>query len=214
MYNHLYDKFKDWFQDGGNIWFYSDPHFGDKDAFLLRTNSFTYIKEDHIKFDEMQLKNINSVCGKNDTLVILGDIGEILNAKPYIDKLKAGRKILILGNHDKCNSIRYTKNINSSFHANLFDEVYEGMLMISPNIILSHEPLLINFPYAINIYGHTHEIDNNIYNVCAENINYKPVCINRYFEGIKKKTTDIHRENIDRAIERSNFVKSFINITL
>ena len=59
-----------------------------------------------------------------------------------------------------------------------------------------------DFPYAINIHGHTHN-SNDKYNMCAENINYTPVPIKRFIEdGISKKVVNIHRETIDKATER------------
>lgn len=44
----------------------------------------------------MQVDSINKVCTKNDCLVILGDVGNV----DYVKKLKAGYKVLIIGNHD------------------------------------------------------------------------------------------------------------------
>ena len=100
MYKHLYEVFKHWYSTDGvnqnNIWFYSDPHFADEEMKHLLKN---YIG------DEEQIKRINSKAGKKDTLVILGDIGDI----EWVKKLKAGYKVLIMGNHDKGAS-NYKKN--------------------------------------------------------------------------------------------------------
>lgn len=65
----------------------SDTHFDDTDCKLM--------DPDWITPDE-QLKIINSVVGKGDTFVCLGDVG---NPK-YIPMIKARKKILLLGNHD------------------------------------------------------------------------------------------------------------------
>lgn len=86
MYKGLYDKFKDWFR-GGNIWLYSDTHFRDEEMKYIRKN---YIG------DEEQIKNINSKVGKNDTIIFLGDVGDV----ECVKKIR-GYKILIMGNHDK-----------------------------------------------------------------------------------------------------------------
>lgn len=217
--NKLYDKFKNWYCKGkekfGNIWIYADPHFGDDETNkLLRIN---YVG------DMEQVNRINSKVGKYDTIVFLGDIGDI----EYI-RLIRGYKVLILGNHDQgynnykreicdlgdaekyieCYGNKkntrgfYIENDHMFYDNKLFDEVYDGMLMISSDIILSHEPLLIDFPYAVNIYGHTHKIDGNKCNVCAENINYTPVSLKKLIEeGICKNVIDIHRETIDNAIK-------------
>ena len=222
MTKHLYNTFADnWYAGGGNIWFYSDPHFGDEDMVGFRKNYIT---------NEEQIKRINSKVTYRDTLVILGDVGD----ERYVDKIKAGRKVLIKGNHDlgtanyqkrygkinfdtieEAENAKATKEIITYYtdYSNnkilgiyeygYFDEVYEGCLMISPKIILSHEP--VDFPYAFNIHGHIHKDIKNYkkhFNCCAEHINYTPVCLKHIIEsGCLKNITDIHRETIDNAIE-------------
>lgn len=180
MYKHLYDCFSHWYH-GGTIYFYSDPHFADDEMKYLRKN---YIG------DEEQIKRIHACVGKNDTLIILGDVGD----KEWLKKLR-GYKVLILGNHDA----------GASTYKDYVDEVYEGILMISDKIILSHEPF--EFPYALNIHGHDHSgwerMETPHLNVCAEHINYTPVPIKKVIEsGILKEIPSIHRETIDMATER------------
>ena len=210
MYKHLYDLFEHWFnQDKGQVFFYSDPHFGDEEMKYLRHN---YIGDDE------QVASINKRIGKYDTIVILGDIGDI----EFIKKIR-GRKILIKGNHDAGASnyqrevITYTpeqycelpeeiqkqckRYPNLAYGAiyrydnKLFDEVYEGPLFISDKILLSHEP--INYPYALNIHGHDHSNWSGGFgkkNVCAELINYTPISLKDIIStGILKQIPDIHR---------------------
>jgi calcineurin-like phosphoesterase family protein len=224
MFKNLYDNFAHWFHDGrGTVYFYSDPHFNDPEMVHLRKN---YIG------DEEQIKRINSKIGKYDTLVVLGDVGDI----EWVKKIR-GYKVLVMGNHDVgatkykrkvikegFNGFLYTKeevyqymlkyfphfNISITFDGEdwiatadngLFDEVYEGALMIAPNIILSHEP--VNFPFAVNIHGHDH---SNWYsggiNMCAEYIDYTPIPLKALIEKGMLKAPDIHRETIDKAIDR------------
>ena len=83
MIEQLYECFKHWSKKG-SVWVYSDPHFNDKEAAGYGRIS-----------DEEQLKLINSKVGKNDTIVILGDVGDIEFAR----RIK-GYKVLICGNHD------------------------------------------------------------------------------------------------------------------
>ena len=197
MLESLYDKFKKW-SDGGSVYVYSDPHFSDLDSYKLRFpdayKSVTDYNEFINKLDKMQINNINKMCNKCDTLVILGDIGNV----ECVKKLKAGRKILIMGNHD-CGASNYKGD-------NLFDEVYEGPLFIGKRILLSHEP--IDFDFALNIHGHLHfkeelKSDNCSFNVCAEHINYTPVNLKDILNsGIMKDIKDIHRDTIDDAIIR------------
>lgn len=178
MYKGLYDIFSHWFHEGkGQVWFYSDPHFGD--------DEMKYIRKNYIG-DEEQVKRINSKLGKWDTLVILGDIGDI----NFVPKLK-GYKVLIQGNHDT----------GATNYKNIFDEVYEGTLLISPKVLLSHEP--IDYPYAYNIHGHDHSgwySGNSHLNVCAEWIDYTPICWKQIQKsGVLKSIPDIHRLTIDNA---------------
>lgn len=180
MYKGLYDIFKHWFH-GGQVYFYSDPHF----------DEFTY-RKDYIG-DEEQVRRINSKIGKNDTIIILGDIGE----KEFLKKIR-GYKVLILGNHDS----------GASTYADYVDEVYSGPLMISNKILLSHEP--INLPFVFNIHGHNHsnfeKQDNLHLNMCAELIDYTPVSYKDLVnKGTFKDVIDIHRITIDRASERKKF---------
>lgn len=186
MEKHLYDSFARWYR-GGTIWFYSDPHFNDPEM--------EHIRKDYIS-DAEQVKRINSRVGRNDTLIILGDVGDI----EWVRKLR-GYKVLIMGNHDT-GATKYKKVENNG----LFDEVYEGVLMISPKIILSHEPIP-NLPeWLFNIHGHDHSnrfTGSRHLNVCAEHINYTPISIASIIkDGLLKDIEDIHRITIDNAIAR------------
>lgn len=82
MISGIYDCFEHWHKQG-TVWVYSDPHFGDKELAYRPTA-------------EEQINAINSKCGRGDTLIILGDVGDI----ECVRKLRARHKILIAGNHD------------------------------------------------------------------------------------------------------------------
>lgn len=101
MLKQLYENFQYWSSSGG-IWLYSDPHFNDDDCKLMDADWPT---------PEEQLEKINTRVHKNDTLIILGDIGDI----SYIPKIKAGYKILIMGNHDTGAS-NYKKKITKRIY--------------------------------------------------------------------------------------------------
>ena len=68
------------------VWIYSDPHFGDKELAAGMPDRPS---------DQEQIAMINSKVGKNDTLIILGDVGDIECVKQL-----RGYKVLICGNHD------------------------------------------------------------------------------------------------------------------
>lgn len=215
MIKHLYKIFADKWYHGGRIFIYSDPHFSELSSYKLRFPEL--FKEDGISriaieymidtddkmnidkklvsvLDKMQIDNINKICTKNDTLIILGDVGNT----ECVAKLKAGRKVLIIGNHDK-GATTYFKNKENG----LFNEVYEGPLFISDRILLSHEP--IELPYVYNIHGHVHDATykSTGLNCCAEALKYKPVCLDELIkEGKLKLVESIHRKTINTATEK------------
>lgn len=225
MKQNLYDSFAERWLQGGTVFFYSDPHFGDSE---LNPNRKNY------PGDEEQVKLINSKIGKKDTIIFLGDIGDM----SYIQKIR-GRKILIMGNHD-AGASNYTRKVvnlgsydkyvekygkptdkcfyrcsdgNLYYDNHYFDEVYEGILVISDKILLSHEP--VNCPHLMfNIHGHVHSMPGNrqnfinSLNVCAENIDYTPVSLTSIVKsGLLSNVPNIHRITIDNATKRKNSKK-------
>lgn len=185
MIPYIYKCFSHWHKDG-SVYIYSDPHFSDD--FMNRIRHIT---------DEEQIKRINSKMGKKDTIIFLGDIGNL----ECIKKIR-GYKVLIKGNHDDKSNSFYERAVVDGKDNHLFDEVYEGALMISKNILLSHEPI-DNFPYAVNLHGHTHNSPDED-NMCAEHINFTPVSLKKLIEdGLNNRALDIHRETINNATKKS-----------
>lgn len=226
----IYDMFQKWGEQ--TVWIYSDPHFGDKELECGIKNRPS---------DEEQIKSINAKCGRKDTLIILGDVGDI----ECVRQLRAARKILIMGNHDSgvtnykrqiitdmYDKDKYSreeaiadmrKNLpgwkisaieGHQFHSPfefwfvsadncLFDEVYEGALIVGEKLILSHEP--VDIPWAFNIHGHDHAGHKraNHLNVCSDVIGYEPINFNQFLKsGAMSKIQTIHRETIDNATKR------------
>lgn len=196
---NLYPCFRHWLYNNrtskNSIWLFSDPHFADKDSQFFRKN---YIGDDEL------VKRINSKISKNDTLICLGDVGDIT----FVKKLR-GYKVLVMGNHDSGATNYQRKFFNKEKGIvednHLFDEVYEGTLQISPKIILSHEP--IDYKYCFNIHGHDHfgRSEENHLNLCVEHINYTPVNLTAIVKkGVLKNIPDIHKETIRAATEKKN----------
>lgn len=243
MINHLYDIFRKWsYTDGRNknsIWVFSDPHFGDAESMGFRGEGFPVN-------DEM-VKRINSKVGRKDTIIFLGDIGDV----EYVKKVR-GYKVLIMGNHDKgaSNYKREIKSVEKLYAMpmrielpytfdqydeseairlkvkgdfpkceyvqskfvevdnHLFDEVYEGPLMVSERLILSHEPIE-GMPFLFNIHGHIHSKDykgNETHmNVCAEAIDCTPVNLISFMaNGGLGNIKGIHRITVDDATKRKS----------
>ena len=224
----LYKTFDHWHQEG-TLWIISDTHFGDADI----RRGFP----DRPADDEL-VKRINSYIGRKDTLIMLGDVGDV----SYVKQLRAKYKILIMGNHDcgrtnyerqvitqlfskdlytkeqaldlmktmypNCRySIEERKQLDSFFEVSadnmLFDEVYEGALIIGEKFILSHEP--VELPWALNFHGHDHQggFHKNSVNCCCDVIDYKPINMNQIMkQGLAAQIDTIHRETIDKATKR------------
>ena len=226
----IYDAFQHWGEQ--TVWIYSDPHFSDEDLEYGIKNRPS---------DDEQIRRINAKAGRKDTLIILGDVGNI----ECVRKLRAGRKVLICGNHD-LGATRYKREVvkkiydadiwnqdsaiadmrakypgwkvwcveDYEFHAPfrrwniyadncLFDEVYEGALIVGEKLILSHEP--VEIPWLYNIHGHDHagKKRKNHLNVCSDVIGYEPVNLTQKLKsGLMSAITTIHRATIDSATER------------
>ena len=188
MIRHLYDQLAGRWLRGGSVWIFSDPHFGDPDSDFFRGDSYPG--------DLELVKRINRRIGKNDTLVMLGDIGEV----EFVAKLR-GYKVLLLGNHDR-GATNYQRRKSIMEDNRLFDEVYEGPLMINDRVILSHEPIDPLPPYLFNVHGHEHGapnvVDEHHFNVCAEAIGYEPVNLTKLMEkGLLKGIVTIHEAYIE-----------------
>ena len=180
----LYKPFQHW-SEGGSVYIISDLHFADNDCKLMDPNWVT---------PEEQLDIINKMVFKNDTFICLGDVG---NPK-YVPLIKARKKILLLGNHDARGTYK-----------ELFSEVYAGPLFISEKILLSHEPVY-GLSWCLNIHGHDHN-NSEIYsegckhmNLAANVCGYTPINLGKIIkEGVLSDIDSIHRQTIDRAIEKN-----------
>lgn len=179
----LYDCFAHWAEQG-TVWLYSDTHFGDKELrSVIKTRPS----------DAVQIARINEKVGKKDTLILLGDVGDLSCAKQL-----RGRKVLIAGNHDT----------GLSAYKEVFDEVYSGPLIIGEKLILSHEPIM-GITWAMNFHGHIHnkraKTGPRHINFCADIIDYTPVNMNQLMKsGPCAKIISIHRTTIDKATARKN----------
>lgn len=234
MIESLYKPFQKWSEKGA-IWIFSDPHFNDEDL--------VNVYDDRPSADEL-VRRINSKVGKCDTLICLGDVGDV----SYVRQLRARYKILVMGNHDSGASNYKRQIVKQKFDKaqfqkhealeemkrlypncaysivdvydfaslfeyweisadnRLFDEVYEGPVMISPKLMLSHEPISCG-TWALNIHGHiharTHKNGCYHYNVCADCYDYFPLNLNRFLKsGAFSYIVPIHRQTIDEATAR------------
>lgn len=163
----------------GNIFFTADTHFGHEAMIRFENRPFRDVKD----MEEKLVCSWNETVGPEDEIYMLGDFA--FGDKEEITRLCRrlnGKKILVLGNHDK--------QAPEWYRSCGFCEASPWPIIIEGFWILSHEPLYINenMPYA-NIYGHVH--GNPTYKdycrqsvcVCVERTDYRPIA----FDVIKKK---------------------------
>ena len=175
MINSLYETFQHW-SKRGSVYLLSDLHLCDDDCLLMDPNWIT---------PEEQVWIINNNVTKSDTFICLGDVGD----PKYASQIRAGYKVLLLGNHDKRKEYR-----------DIFDEIYEGPLFISEKILLSHEPV-DGLSWCLNIHGHDHNgIETSTegckhLNLAANVCGYTPVSLGKLIkDGILSDISSIHRE--------------------
>lgn len=148
--------------------FISDLHFGHKSmAFKHRKFQDEYYHDEHI-IDQWN----RTIKSKKDLTYILGDI--TMESPWYyyqLDRL-IGRKIVVLGNHDRIQDVqellKYVEKVGGAID-------YKGFLLTHVPV---HESEL-EFCRG-NIHGHIHEklLDNPKYlNVSCEAIDYRPLTL-------------------------------------
>lgn len=125
MIEGLYPPFQRW-GASGTTWIISDTHFDDPDlihAYVDRPSA------------EEQVKRINAKCGRADTLIILGDVGDI----SYVRQLRAKYKILVMGNHDSGASNYKRQIFKQKFYKGLFQkhEALDEMKRLYPDCAYS-----------------------------------------------------------------------------
>ena len=161
------------------IWVTSDWHFNHGNILGFCRPEFSSIQEHNDKIVE----NFNSIVGKDDLVYVLGDVGfsPAKELQKVVERL-GGRKVLIIGNHDKLTKGEYRKMG--------FIEVVNHPIYYSTNIILSHVPVkeCLENPWTINVHGHLHggtlELPN-YFNANVELSQYFPIDMKK-FEEIAK----------------------------
>ena len=225
----LYKIFDHWHKEGA-LFIYSDPHFNDADliAGIERPDAEELVKLINSKVgrkdtiiilgDIVDIEPVKKIRGYKVLIMGNHDSGrtnyERKTWSMKFDKEQYQRDEAMLEMQRMYPGCRYTISEGYQLHSpfeywevvadnQLFDEVYEGPLMIGEKLILSHEP--IDVPWAFNIHGHDHVgyKRKNHMNVCADAIGYIPVNMNQFMKsGAMAHVETIHRDTIDKAIER------------
>ena len=163
---------------------------------------------DHRLMVQRLIENWNRVVGKNDKVLIVGDV--CMNSKTadeYLEELN-GQKYLVMGNHDTEKHFVHGMSENGIGLVNLVEiDAYAEVKVkdgkgISQRIIISHIPIhpACMERWVTNIHGHTHTHNINNFNawetqfpgqgapdaryinVSCEQLNYTPVRIGDLFK--------------------------------
>ena len=230
----LYKIFDHWHQEG-TVFIYSDPHFNDPDLkkgierpdadeLIRRINSKCGRKDTFICLgDVVNVSYVSKIRAKYKILICGNhDAGrtnyerQIFTMKFDIDEFQKSEALEEMKRlYPNCRyDIQHGYSVSRApfeywkvtADNMLFDEIYEGPLMIAEKLILSHEP--INVPWAFNIHGHVHDRrhknDKNHFNCCADVINYEPINFNQWMKsGYLAHIDSIHRDCINRATIRA-----------
>ena len=131
--------------DSSKIYFTSDLHFNHANIIKFCARPWETKEE----MTEAMINNWNSVVGPDDIVFCLGDFMWASSWNTVLGQLN-GRKVLILGNHDR-------KDFRDSY-LNHFDEIHDQLTLLIDNkiVYLNHFPFLC-FPAGhIQLFGHVH----------------------------------------------------------
>lgn len=153
------------------VWFCSDLHFGHKNI-----QKFRPFVKDMVDNEQQIISCWKEVVTKHDDVFVLGDAAFTMAALQLFEDLP-GRKFLVRGNHDSCDTSSYLK---------VFSQVF-GLLKYK-EFWLSHAPIHPDeLRGKVNLHGHVHyesirkpfyphlhtkqELDPRYFNCCVENHN-------------------------------------------
>ena len=228
----IYDSFQHWGEKHQTVWIYSDPHFNDDElagGIKDRPSAEEQVKRINAKCgrrdclivlgDVGDIEYVRQLRAEYKVLIMGNHDAGSSNYKRQIikeiyDQDKYTKEQAIAEAKAKFPNWKITVSEEYSFHSPftrwivcadnlLFDEVYEGALIVGEKLILTHEP--IEIPWLFNIHGHDHagHKRTNHLNVCSDVIGWEPVNFNQFLKsGFTSKIQTIHRETIDNATKR------------
>lgn len=165
------------------VYVLGDTHFGHDNMVLKYSRQHFSSIEEH---DRTIVDNILSVCGKRDTLYLMGDVCLKKDAFHYVEEIaKAVENLyIVLGNHD------FERKEGPTLMDYIELQKYARIKLLGiskyKDAWLSHAPIHPSeLRGEINIHGHIHDkaIDDERYvNISCENIDYTPVNIKNILE--------------------------------
>lgn len=172
-------------KNNGKVYVCADLHFN-------HSNIIKYENRPFADRDEMNaglITNWNSVVTGDDTVFVLGDVAfcSKSRAKGLVSQLN-GRKILIMGNHDRAKPPAYWQDVGFDF-VSPFPILYKGcILRHEPPVDDSDNLCVPDSPYY-QIYGHVHgheefpDHTGDAACVSIERLNYRPALLEDVLSG-------------------------------
>ena len=159
----------------------ADTHFFHKNIIKKYNRPFKSLNDMHNEI----IINWNRKVGRNDMVYILGDVASVLEEENILNvvnilKILNGKKILIIGNHDR-ELIKNFKFRKCFVDIKEYARVYDS----GKKLVLLHFPMECwegDKKGVIHIHGHVHKeplskIENR-YNVGVDVIGYEPKSLN------------------------------------
>lgn len=176
------------------IYYTADLHFASVDIIDKAGRPFSTTEE----MDETLIRNWNAVVSADDTVYLVGDIGN--HALPFPEAQLAqlrGHKHLIRGNHDTC--IENQEHLLDYFETVTdFLEIDDGAV----HITLCHYPL-VYIQNGYMIHGHLHNAKKKAYRILTQlprNLNagvdindFYPVTLEQLIENNRRFYADAER---------------------
>lgn len=176
-----------------SYYFTADPHYDDSNILGVAGRRFENVNI----MNKTMLSNSIGITD-DDTLIIIGDFCprgyEYLNLyRKLLSKIR-GRKILVLGNHDKLDPFQYIDVGFYSVHTHL-EMTIDGIEMVIIHDV-SHSCIDRS---KLFLCGHTHDlfkVRKNVISLCVELWHYTPV----KWEVIKHFYNDMKESNFGLTV--------------
>ena len=228
----IYDSFQHWGEKHQTVWIYSDPHFNDDElagGIKGRPSAEEQVKRINAKCgrrealiclgDVGDIEYVRQLRAEYKVLIMGNHDAGASNYKRQVikkiyDQDDYTKEQVLAEMRANYPGWKITIYESYEFHAPfkrwnvyadnlLFDEVYEGAVIVGEKLILSHEP--VDIPWLYNVHGHDHagRQRQNHLNVCSDVIDWEPVNFTQFLKsGFASKIQTIHRETIDNATKR------------
>ena len=153
----------------------SDTHFRHKNILKYESEGRPFANVEQMNAE--LVNRWNAKVGPMDVVFHLGDFGFTSKAQTRaILSNMNGRKMLLLGNHDRQQGLSDEKWISLGF-----ERVFRRPFLLDGKFIFSHEPLESIPDGKVNVYGHVHgskffnTVDPNRICVCVERWGCAPI---------------------------------------